>query len=341
MGKSINRQFDYLGLTERAKYDYKQKEENTFNKISYMFNRSLIMFKYHNLPDSIPYRELEKLLQGEGFAIVTKVNDKLYSFYGGLGGELDEYYRPTIATVDNPYLKYNKQLRINEDCIVIRNDSNMMGLTPLFSKYCTELSEADITLILTLFNKRIQTFLTATDDSTKASAEEFIKKIVEGDLTVIGTNEIFDSFKTFDANNKTDKSLTEIYETILNIKSSMYNEIGLSAYNTAKKERISNAELELNSDNLYPLIDDMLENRREGIEKINSMFGTNIEVELNSSWDYRIYNGMGIHNTNEEIDIKDTEENTGEDTGEETEEDNKETDTRENDNEGISEDENE
>lgn len=347
MSKSINTQFDYLGLTERAKYDYKSKDDNTFNKISYMFNRSLIMFKYHNLPDSIPYRELERLLQGDGYAIITKVNDKLYAFYGGLGGELDEYYRPTIATIDNPYLKYNKMLKIDDECVLVRNDSNMMGLTPLYAKYCTELTEADITLMLALYNKRIKNFITATDDSTKASADNFIKKIIDGEISVIGTNEIFDSFKNFSTNSDTDKSLTEIYETILNIKSSMYNEIGLSAYNTAKKERISNAELELNSDNLYPLIDDMLENRKEGIEKINSMFGTNIEVELNSSWDYRIYNGMGIHNTKDEIDIKDTgltenEENAENNTGNETKENNSEENkTEENNNETIQETENE
>ena len=56
------------------------------------------------------------------------------------------------------------------------------------------------------------------------------------------------------------------------------------------------------------------------------MFGTNIEVELNSSWDYRAYNGMSIHNTNEEIELgeienennaeNNAEKNVGENAGE-------------------------
>lgn len=307
--KTINTQFDYLGMYDKFKYDYKNKRQNINNKIAYMLNRSLIMFKYHNLPDSIPYIELERQLQIYGFSAITKVDDKLYCFIGGLGGIPDEYYRPTEIIIDNPYLNFNKTLQIDKDCVIIKNDSNYMGLIPLYSKYCSQLTEAEITLMLALINKRIQTFLTASDDNTKASAEGFIKKIIDGDLSVIGTSQLFDSFTTHDATDKSTKTLTEIYEIIKYIKGDMFNEIGLSSYNTVKKERVSNAELELNSDNLYPLIDDMLANRRTAIDKINAIYGTDIQVELNSSWDYRVYNGMGIHNTKEETNINNTETN--------------------------------
>lgn len=305
MSKSINTQFEYLGLIDRANYDYKNKTVNVMNNITYMFDRSLIMFKYHNLPDTIPYREIERQLQTVGYCFITKDNDKMYSFTGGLGGVPDEYYRPTEIVIDNPYLKFNKTLRINKDGVLIRNDSNCIGLTPIYAKYCTQLSETEITLMLALINKRIQSFLTASDDNTRKSAMEFMNKIYNGDLSVIGTSQLFDSFSTHDNNNKSDKTLTEIYEIIKYIKGDLFNEIGLASYNTAKKERVSNAELELNTDNLYPLVDDMLANRREGIEKVNEMYGTNIEVELNSSWDYRVYNGMSVHNTNDEITIDD------------------------------------
>lgn len=305
MSKSINTQFEYLGLTAKAHYDYKDKDKNTMNKMLYMFNRSLIMFKYHNLPETIPYRELERLLQTSGFACITKVNDKLYAFYGGLGGVPDEYYRPTEIIVDNPYLKFNKSLRIDEDCVLMRNDSNCVGLTPMYAKYCSELTEAEISLVLALVNKRIQSYLTASDDNTKASAESFLQKLYDGDLGVIGTSQLFDSLQALDNNADSNKTLEEIYEIIKYIKGDMFNEIGLASYNNAKKERVSQAELELNSDNLYPLIDDMLENRRVAVDKVNEMYGTNIEVELNSSWDYRVFNGSSIHNTQEEISIDD------------------------------------
>ena len=85
------------------------------------------------------------------------------------------------------------------------------------------------------------------------------------------------------------------------LKASMYNEIGLSANFNMKRERLTSAEIETNSDNLYPLVDDMLNNRRLAIEKINEMFETDIKVEFNSSWDYRVFEGASIHNTETEV----------------------------------------
>ena len=41
----------------------------------------------------------------------------------------------------------------------------------------------------------------------------------------------------------------------------------------------------MNEDALFPLIDDMLEQRQAGVEAINAMFGTNITVELSSIWE--------------------------------------------------------
>ncbi len=40
----------------------------------------------------------------------------------------------------------------------------------------------------------------------------------------------------------------------------------------------------LNQDALYPLIDDMLYNRKTYAEKVNEMFNTNISVNLDSAW---------------------------------------------------------
>ena len=51
-----------------------------------------------------------------------------------------------------------------------------------------------------------------------------------------------------------------------------------------KREALNSAESALNDDILYPLIDEMLEERQKGVEKINKLYGTNISVELSSVW---------------------------------------------------------
>ena len=117
-------------------WDRKEKDRNTRNQVMYMLDRSLLMFEYHGLPESIPAIELERLLQSNGFAGVTEVQGELYAFYGGLGGEQDVYGRPTTMVISNPALDYNATLTIDEDVILMRNDSMMLGLIPPFAKYC-------------------------------------------------------------------------------------------------------------------------------------------------------------------------------------------------------------
>lgn len=298
---NINKQFDFLGLDNKLIYNHLDKRKNVADMVTYMFNRSNIMFKYHNLPETIPETELEKLLQTNGFAIVGKINGDLYAINGGLGGETDVYNRPTIATVSVPYFNFNDTWVIDKDCVVIKNDSNAIGLIPMFVKYCTLMNENEITMMLATVNKRIQNLLSANDDNTVESAKQFLKDVFEGKTGVIAESKLFDSLKVNNSSTNAQVNLKDLFEFEQYLKASMYNEIGLSANFNMKRERLTSAEIETNSDNLYPLVDDMLNNRRLAIEKINEMFETDIEVEFNSSWDYRIFEGASIHNTETEV----------------------------------------
>ena len=298
----------YFGFVpyQNSGYNYQDKATNVNNYVKYMLNRSLAMFKYHNLPDTIPQEELEKMLQCAGGCVWCKHENDLYVFNATLGGEGDVYNRPTKAVISNPALKLTTECIIDEDCVFMQNDSMCMGLVPMYQKYCTILNETDITMILATINKRVQILLSANDDNTVASAKKFIENIENGKLGVIAESKLFDSLKTSTVATSNTNSLQDIYQLQQYVKASMYNEIGLGANWNSKKERLAVAEVETNSDNLYPLVDDMLNNRRKALEKINEMFGTDIQVEFNSSWDYRLYNGENI-DTLEEDNIHDEE----------------------------------
>lgn len=291
----------YSFLPDNFNYNHTEKNINRDNSILYMFNRSNIMFKYHKLPISIPHFELEKRLQHNGIVVFFMYNNSLYctnefSFYG----DLDIYNNYTKVNINIPSVNINEILTINKDCVLMKNDSFSMGLFPLYSKYCTLLTENEITMLMYDVNTRVQTFISASDNTTLESANEFIKKLYNGELSAIADDAFLDSLKF---NNKSNSATTikDLVEYHQYLKGSLFNEIGLSANYNMKKERLTQADVELNSDNLYPLVDDMLYNRRLALEKIDEIFGISIEVELNSSWDYRLYNGASIHNTNDEI----------------------------------------
>ena len=297
----------FIGENNRT-FDITDKKRNVQNNIKYMLNRSNIMFEYDGLPDTIPQKELELLLQCNGYAIFTEINGKMYVVNGGLGGEGDIYNNPTIATISIPFLKYNATLNIDKDCVIIHNDTLDMGLIPMYEKYCTLMNENEITMFLADVNKRVQNMLSANDDNTVASAKQYLDDVLNGKIGVIAEQRLFDSLKVNNTTTNGGVTLTELFEYEQYLKASMFNEIGLSANFNMKRERLTSAEVETNTDNLYPLVDDMLNNRRYALEKINEMYGLNITVQFNSSWDYRINNGEPIE-TGEIFDETETTEN--------------------------------
>ena len=265
-------------------YDFNDKELAVRNYVAYMLDRTQRIFEYKGLPDTVPQRMLEFLLQVNGYACFCKVNGDLYAFYGGLGGEPDAYYRPTICVVANPYLKFNKTLKIDEDCIIMRNDSLLYGLLPLFQRYATAMAENDISFRLSSINTRIEFLLSAPDDATKAAAEKFLKDIEEGKQGVIASNEFLEGIKAQEVG-RSMRTFTDLIEYQQYLKASWFNEIGLNANYNMKREKLSTTESQMNNDALLPLVEDMLEQRKIALEKINEMFDTNISVEFASSWE--------------------------------------------------------
>lgn len=289
----IDKHFNYLGLNSESCYDYLNKRENVTNNILYMLNRTNCMFDYEGLPDSIPKKELERILQTNGYAVIGEVEGNFYALTGGLGGEYDVYNRPTEIVISEPYLNYNATWKLGKDCVLIKNDNNMMGLLPLFGKYCTLLNENEITMLLATVNKRVETLISANDDSTIESARVFLSDIFAGKLGIIAESSLFDSLKV-NRSGQMHSDMKDLFEFHQYLKASMFNEIGLNANFNMKRERLTANEVEMNSDNLYPAVDDMLSCRREGLEQLKELFNIEVEVELNSSWDYRVLNGEPI-----------------------------------------------
>lgn len=276
----------YRGISRG--YDIKDKQANVTTQINYMLNKSLNMFEWSGLPDSIPERELERILQTSGYSGFAEVNGELYALWGGLGGVQDAYYRPTLMTVANPALDLSKEYKLGEDMVLMRNDDTMQGITPIYAKYGTLMNENELTLYISLINKRAETIISVSDDNTAESAKQYLKNLEEGNLGYITESKLFDSLTVNSAKNNSSNNLNELIELQQYLKANLYNEIGLNANYNMKRERLNTSEVEMNSEALYPLVDNMLYNRRLAVEEINEKFGTNISVEFNSSWDYRL-----------------------------------------------------
>lgn len=266
-------------------YSVKNKDGGRYQYVAYMLDRTQNMFEWSGLPDTIPARMLELLLQVNGYAgIAPADNGKLYAFFGGLGGVPDEYYMPTEFIVNNPALNFNATLKINEDCVIIRNDDMYIGLMPMYNKYAELLTENDITFRVMSINSRLASVISAADDSTKDAAKEYLKDIESGKLGVIGESAFFDGVRVQAGAEATANRIIDLIEYNQYLKASWYNEIGIQAAFNMKREALNSDEVQLNIKALLPLAENMLKCRQEAADRINAMFKTNITVDFKSVW---------------------------------------------------------
>lgn len=253
-------------------------------------NKSLTMFEWQNLPDTLPAVELEKMLQINGYAIIAKYQNNVYAFNGGFRGQ-DPYNRPTQVIINNPALKMNETYTINTDCVVIMNDDMKQGLIKIYEYFGQRLIENQITMLMTDYNLRMPFTISSSDDQTTQSAKDYLNKIIEGSLGVIGEQKLFKALSVTPTNTKQTSTFADLYGYQQFIIAQLNNTIGLATNNNMKRERLTTNEIEVNKNASYPLVDNMLRNRQQAVEKINAMFGLDITVGYSSIW--------GTDNTND------------------------------------------
>lgn len=273
-------------LDKRTERDLMDKSYGEMTYIKQFFRMTNQMFKWINLPETIPARILESYLQWYGQICFTEVNGKYYVFFGGAGSTPNEYYEPTEFIVSNPYLNFEKSLKIGEECVLMRNDSYFMGLLPMMERYAKQIVENDISILDAQWNMRIQSLIVANNDTAKKSADLYLDNVKKGNPGIILNRSLMENgleTKPF-ASAGTSNGLSQLIEMHQYLKASLLGELGLNANFNMKRERINTAESELNQDALLPLVDDMLAMRKKACEEINAMYGLNIDVEKNSSW---------------------------------------------------------
>ena len=241
------------------------------------------MFKYNNLPDTLPPEEIEKLLQVNGKAFIFNHDGEIVAVKIELiYDEVNIYGKPLKGNV---YLQDKKELiTVNlSDGVLISNDYLELGLLPILEKYSKFINESELTLYITNIWKRASKLISASDDLTLNSARAFINKMEQGEIGIISTNPIIDSL-TVSNETVTTVSMGDLIQYDNYFKSLLFNEIGLSYNKQMKKERLITSEVEQEQDSNKPVIENMLACRIRGTEKVNEKFNLNITVDVSESW---------------------------------------------------------
>lgn len=279
--------------------DILDKKASAFNYVQYMFDRTNAMFRYTNLPDTIPEPMLEYMLQIYGSVAIIEHNGDLYAMRCEFGGPPDPYYRPTQAIVANPALSLAMTYRIVNHlppfertiwesyppCVRFLNDSQIQGLLPLFARYATQMVENDISIRSAQINLRQQTIIAADSGVEMESAKEYMRALEDGRLAAIAKRPFLEGVTIAEGSKGQSNTVMQLIELQQYLKASWYNDIGLNSNFNMKSQYISSEEINSSADIMLPLIDNMFSSRQSAIEAINKQFGTSISVEKDSAWE--------------------------------------------------------
>lgn len=274
------------GLCYGVPADLKDKAWSVSVIVAKWLDRLQSMFRYDGLPETIPKRDLDLILMTHGTATIAPVNGSLYAFAGTLGGQPNPYYLPTLSVIANPGLEYSASLKIDEECVVIRNDSMMTGILPILNRYATLTAETDLSIRNALIWSRADAMLVAKDDDAKKGAAQWLSDLEAGRLgSAVDPAWMQDGIRAVPTVQSGHQALTDLIEIRQYLVASLWNTLGLNANYNMKRESINSSEANLNADALLPLVDDMLRCRRAGVEAVNKMYGTTISVDYASAWE--------------------------------------------------------
>ena len=288
---------DELVLPETFRYDLTENKKEIFRAYCLdMLARTLGMFEYKGLPPTLSARSIEIQLQTCGYCVIAEIPDPahgekgLYCFrVASPSGELNAEKLPTKMVVVDTWTNFNKELIIDDDCIVFANDPLWLGLGNIFALHAGQLTDAETTMRLQLYNARTNKILTATDDKVVGEALQMLKDLKEGKWAVIGDaielEGMMKALSSIDFTSPHAGTIKDTMEVLQYYRAQWFISLGLNDNFNMKREALNENETESNENTLFTLPLIMLKYREEGVKKLNEKYGLNVSVKFGSVWE--------------------------------------------------------
>lgn len=275
------------------------EESALLNNVTYMqyFNRltelAISMFEWQNLPPSVDSRYIELHLFQDGSMVYF--NDDVI---GNLclnclpNGNFDVYGNPVLRRAYSSYNNYQREL--NEDNSVI-----------IWNNYLRTNSITDIKM----YSRRLYLLDRVIDVNANAQKTPILIQGTEKQrLTLLNLYKEFDGNSPFIFGDKNldlnglkclNTGAPYVADKIYQLKTQIWNEaltyLGISNINIQKKERLVTDEVTRNQGSTIASRYSRLQARRDAVEKINAMFGTNISVDFRE--DFQVIDDDSGQNT--------------------------------------------
>jgi len=262
-----------------------------YNARTQLLESHVSMFEYGNLPDDINKMFLEYYLQCESMVCWTDKfrEEKLLAVECTLAGDLDPYGlgQDVVAVTRNGQ---SLNLKRDVDCIVGFNNKTMRPCADIFTDAQT-LGEIQTSIDFLIFWTRLSPLVRTSDDKMREKVVEAFRNIKKGIPVTLASKNVLAEFGIPDEITVTDLTQPDfadkiqytarLYDDVLRWH---YTRYGHATNGSSKmaQQSVEEVDATLSQSMILPL--SMLNARREMLEKVNAMFGTNITVELSGAW---------------------------------------------------------
>lgn len=256
------------------------------------------MFEWRNLPPTVDERFLELTLYEKGYCLYF--NDEVVGNLAltcTIGGMLDVYRIPTErrAFAVNGYNK----ICTSQDSVLIFNNYLHTPTILTIELFARRLYEIERTIDVNVKAQKTPTLVLASEQQ-RLTLLNLYMQYDGNEPFIFGDKDMeFDGIKCL----KTDAPY--VADKLQVLKHQIWNEAltfcGIENSNQDKKERLVADEVGSNYGNIEAQRNVMLNARRQAADKINRMFGTNIEVRFRSSLNTMVNSENVSRETFEEV----------------------------------------
>lgn len=238
---------------------------------------ALSMFAWEGLPDSVNERFLEVIMYEEGRTVFFKDPQMEYMALPVMvGAPVNAYREPTEYRAVS--IQYNRELT-PDNAVIIWNNLSRTPLLPTIRQYAYRLYQVERAMDV---NIRTQKFplLVLADESQRMTMKNAYLQYDGNEPFIFGNRSGFDkdSIQVL----KTDAPF--IADKLMTYKHSIWNEamsfLGINNSKQDKKERLVEAEVSANDEQVLGSRYVLLAARQTACEQINRMFGLNVSVDF-------------------------------------------------------------
>lgn len=283
---------DELELFERQLQSIRVPEKYWSNKdyeYRYWF-RALLQrldacLEFKGLPDNWPKNFFSLCLWCFGYVAVFDTARFGITFQPcTLGGVWDFFYQPSEAIVCNP--KFQKRFTIHENCELIKLCGDYKGILELVDYYAVKLSNLSTATNMGVANAKLPAVFSARNEAEKRTIEAAYDDVQSGKPIIItkqtsSADEVIptkDIVGVWNQDFKQTYIVTNLLADTQTILDQFYSEIGI-AKTVDKASHILNQEAAFQDKQAQSRIKDWKKYLDESFEKVNKMFGLNLEVD--------------------------------------------------------------